>query len=231
MFLRPFLPQGGKGKECVLCFLSRHWTDSKLSRKSITFSADHALSKHVRKRITYLGFWMIGDDQSQLEVWQGQKQMEALMGKGSKVGSPFPIGPVAIWTCGHLWNLCFGPLWYLPFFSPFMRLCLLLSLPGTSIWLYNLQATVFKWLNVNFIVRMWELWLSSININLDNYTYSPIIRLKHKGVNPAQTPGTPVVRLQASNAGGWGSSPGGELTPHMHLNQKKIVFLKKKISN
>jgi len=58
--------------------------------------------------------------------------------------------------------------------------------------------------------------LSSININLDNYTYSPIIRLRQKGVNTAQTP--PVIqwlRLQASNAEDGGSIPGGELTSHM----------------
>ena len=75
--------------------------------------------------------------------------------------------------------------------------------------------------------------LSSININLDHYTYSPIIRLRQKGVNTAQTP--PVIqwlRLQASNAEDGGSIPGGELTSHMQRtstkNKKRCVFFLRK---
>ena len=66
--------------------------------------------------------------------------------------------------------------------------------------------------------------LSSININLDNYTYSPIIRLRQKGVNTAQTPLViQWLRLQASSA------MGTNWIPHDTAPKKKKKKIVRKI--
>ena len=87
--------------------------------------------------------------------------------------------------------------------SVFPPLCLVHPFPLA----HNPQATVFQVAQCQLYCEGMRIVLSSININLDNYTYSPIFRLRQKGVNPAQTPLVlQWLRLQASNAEDGGPS-------------------------